>query len=340
MATTAEPPILDENNINLATDLLENAVSATSGLNDGMSGAKLDRELINLVIDYTAPSGFTYTSTTGYITDTVRTGYDVSYANYDPVPFGASAGSFYQLDEDKSETFTQELRITSPQDAAVRGTFGFYFLDIKDWEVYNRKVLASGVSDLQTVANLTTERVKNNAVFAGIDIDINDRLTVGLEGRYSRDDIKVSNVVNNATGAVEPCGTSQDCQKDFTSFTPRLTVSYRYTDDINLYANLAKGVKPGDFNATVPLTDSGGQPDESFRAVDEETMWAYEIGAKTEWLDRRLVANFAGLLQRRRRPAADDQYRRSGRCAAVGAGQRGQDRGLGCRTRNQLCHHG
>ncbi|MCL4791436.1 MAG: TonB-dependent receptor [Gammaproteobacteria bacterium] len=285
--------IVDESNLSLATDLLENAVSSTTGLSDGMSGTKLDRELLNLVVDYTGPSGYTFTSTSGYITDTVRTGFDNSYANYDPVPFGASAGSFYQLDKDRSETFTQELRVTSPQDAAVRGTFGFYFLDIKDWEVYNRKVLASGVSELQTVANLTTERVQNRAVFGGMEFDITDRLTVGIEGRFSRDEIKVSNVVNNGSGAVEPCGPNPECRKDFTSFTPRLTLRYQYTDDINLYANIAKGVKPGDFNATVPLDPITSLPDESFRAVDEESMWSYEIGAKTEWLDRRLIANVA-----------------------------------------------
>jgi outer membrane receptor protein involved in Fe transport len=90
------------------------------------------------------------------------------------------------------------------------------------------------------VANLTTERVQNRAVFGGIDIDINDRLTVGLEGRYSSDDVEVSSVVNNGTGAVESCGGSASCQKTFTSFTPRLTARYRYNDDINLYANIAK----------------------------------------------------------------------------------------------------
>lgn len=285
--------IVDENNIRLATDLLENAVSSTTGLNDGMSGAKLDRELLNLVFDYTAPSGFIFTSTTGYIKDKVNTGFDVSYANYDPIPAGASAGSFYQLDGDKTETWTQEIRISSPRDAAIRGTFGFYFLDIKDWEVYNRKVLSSGASALQTVANLTTERVQNRAVFGGLDFDINDRLTIGLEGRFSSDDVQVSNVVNNGTGAVEPCAGNSSCQKTFTSFTPRLTVRYQYTDDVNLYANIAKGVKPGDFNGSLPNDPISGLPDESFRAVDEETMWSYELGAKTEWLERRLIANFA-----------------------------------------------
>jgi len=34
-------------------------------------------------------------------------------------------------------------------------------------------------------------------------------------------------------------------------------------------------------------------PDESFRNVDEETLVAYEIGAKSQWFDRRLTANLA-----------------------------------------------
>lgn len=278
--------VVDENNLNLATQLLANA-------DGGMSGTEVNRKLLSLVFDYTGPSGYTYTSTTGYIKDEVNTGFDNSYANYDPIPIGASAGSFYQLDQDRNHTLTQELRITSPQDARVRATGGFYFLDLKNEEVYNRKVLASGVSALQTIANLTTQRVQNRAVFGGVDVDITDRLTMGLEGRYSRDDIQVSNVTNNGSGAVEPCGPNPSCEKTFTSFTPRLTARYQYTDDINLYANIARGTKPGDFNATVPNDPISGLPDESYRAVDEESMWSYEIGAKTEWLDRRLIANIA-----------------------------------------------
>lgn len=286
--------IVDENNIRLATDLLENAVSATTGLNDGMSGVKLDREMLNLVFDYTGPSGYTFTSTTGYIKDKVRTGYDVSYAGYNPLTSPASSnGSFYQLDGDESETWTQELRISSPRDAAIRGTFGFYFLDISDLEEYNRKVLPTGVSELQTASNLTTERVQNRAVFGGMEFDLSDRLTLGIEGRFSQDDVRVSNVKNDGIGTVELCAGNTSCQKTFSSFTPRLTLAYQYTDDINLYANISKGVKPGDFNPTLPNDPISGLPDESFREVDEETMWSYELGAKTEWLDRRLIANLS-----------------------------------------------
>lgn len=277
---------VDENGINLATELLENAEG-------GLSGVELDRELASLTISYTEPGGFNFTSTTGYVRDEVETGFDVSYAFYDPVPVGASAGSFYQLDEDESDIFTQEFRISSPVDASIRATGGVYFLKAEDEEKANRKVLATGVAALQTVANLTTEKVRNVALFAGVEADVTERLTVGVEGRYSQDRIEVSNVVNNGTGATEPCGPNPSCEETFNSLTPRLTGRFRLTDDINIYANIARGNKPGDFNATVPLDPDTGQPDEGFRDVDEETMWSYELGAKTEWFERRLVANVA-----------------------------------------------
>lgn len=278
--------MVDENGINLATELLKNA-------DDGLAGARLDRYLADLVVEYEFGSGYTLTSTTGYIKDNLETGYDASYAFYDPVPFGASVGSFYQLDQDETETFTQELRLSTNRDARIRATGGLYFLDIEAQEVANRKVLPDGTAALQTVANLTTQDVQNWAVFGGVEWDITDATTIGLEARYAEDEIEVSNVTNDGTGTPESCGPNPTCKDTFDSFTPRLTVRHMLTDDINLYASIAKGTKPGDFNATVPVDPISGDPDESFRTVDEETMWAYEIGAKTAWLDQRLIANAA-----------------------------------------------
>ncbi|MBT8443664.1 MAG: TonB-dependent receptor, partial [Gammaproteobacteria bacterium] len=278
---------VDTNGINLATALLE-------GADGGMSGTELDRGIASLVIDYEFSNGMSFASTTGYVKDELMTGFDVSYANYDPVPFGASVGSFFQLDADEAETVQQELRLTSNQDGRLRWTGGVYYLSVEDREISNRKVDPNtGQSQLQTVSNLTTEEVENWAVFGGLDWDITNGTTVGLELRYAEDDIEVSNVVNDGTGTPQPCGPSPTCKDSFESFTPRFTIRTRVSDQVNLYANIAKGTKPGDFNATVPVDPGTGQPDESFRAVDEEEMISYEVGAKMNWLDDRLFANVA-----------------------------------------------
>jgi iron complex outermembrane receptor protein len=49
------------------------------------------------------------------------------------------------------------------------------------------------------------------------------------------------------------------------------------------------GYKSGGFNARSTITDEG----EEFKPYDEETLLAYELGLKSQWLDRRLRANFA-----------------------------------------------
>lgn len=71
----------------------------------------------------------------------------------------------------------------------------------------------------------------------------------------------------------------------FTYWTPRFTLDYRWTEDVLVYASAAKGAKAGGFNAAAPT------PAEL--AYDPETNWTYEIGAKTDLLDRRLRVNLA-----------------------------------------------
>ncbi len=75
------------------------------------------------------------------------------------------------------------------------------------------------------------------------------------------------------------------CNDTFRSLTPRFTLAWQTTDDLTTYANIAKGTKPGDFNSSVP--------DESYRVVDEETLWSYELGLKADLLEDRLILMLA-----------------------------------------------
>lgn len=69
-----------------------------------------------------------------------------------------------------------------------------------------------------------------------------------------------------------------------TSFTPKVTISYRFTPDVNMYATVAKGYKSGGF-------DLGSvQP-----AFKPETLWNYEVGLKAELFDRRLRIAASGF---------------------------------------------
>jgi outer membrane receptor protein involved in Fe transport len=285
----------DWDNMTVGTDIFERV-----GVEPG---AQLTRSLGPLDITYTDPeSDITFQSLTGYVEDRVRTAFDVSYSGHNPLPAPPSQnGAFFQIDRDDSSVFTQEFRVTTSQKERLRATAGVYFFRQESDEIANFRVVPTSTSavvpgdpgaslqpnlngltvQLQSPAiNLTENRVRNIAIFGGVDYDVTDRLTLGVEARYAEDNIKQKNFLNDGLRTPDV-----GAEETFKAVTPRVTARYRLTDDIGLYANVAGGTKPGNFNPSVP--------DESFRNVDEETLIAYEIGAKTQWFDRRLTANLA-----------------------------------------------
>lgn len=285
----------DWNNMTVGTDIFE-AVGVDPG-------SQLTRTLGTLSVSYTDPgSDITFSSLTGYVEDRVRTAFDVSYSGHNPLPVPASQnGAFFQVDRDDSSVFTQEFRVTTSQKERLRATAGVYLFRQESEEVANQRVIPTSTSPvnvanpalslqpsgpytlaLQAPAiNLTDNRVRNIAIFGGVDYDITDRLTLGVEARYAEDNIRQRNALNDGLGTPD----GPEVEATFKAVTPRITARYRLTDDINLYANVAGGTKPGNFNPSVP--------DPSFRDVDEERLIAYEVGAKTQWLDGRLTANVA-----------------------------------------------
>jgi iron complex outermembrane receptor protein len=78
--------------------------------------------------------------------------------------------------------------------------------------------------------------------------------------------------------------------------TPKAALTYIANENVNLYASATKGYRLGGQNDALPnfcasaitalgLTVSGS------RSYDPDSLWAYEAGAKTQWLNRRLTIN-------------------------------------------------
>lgn len=103
-------------------------------------------------------------------------------------------------------------------------------------------------------------------------------VTLGL--RYSWDKKNFQVTQNGATpfsGAALARATSS---KSFNAPTGHLTFDYKASDDVNLYARIARGYRSGGYNArqdtsSIPLTP-----------FEDETIWSYEVGAKTQFNNR------------------------------------------------------
>ncbi|WP_454715611.1 TonB-dependent receptor [Caulobacter segnis] len=126
------------------------------------------------------------------------------------------------------------------------------------------------------------------ALFAQGSLTLTDRLSATVGARYNRDEkdyvldhrrIRDGGVIAQAA----PSGS-------WNSFTPKVGLEFKATPDVLLYASVGKGFKSGGFNAR-PLNDAS-----EVTEYQPETLLTYEAGAKTAWLDRRLILNVAGYF--------------------------------------------
>jgi iron complex outermembrane receptor protein len=110
----------------------------------------------------------------------------------------------------------------------------------------------------------------------------NVRLITGL--RYTDDEVEstVSNFFTSDPSFINP--STED-------ITGRIAVEWDSGDDTLLYASYTRGLKPGGSN----LTFSDGTDALVRESFEDETIDAYEIGLKTEFLDNRVRANVAAF---------------------------------------------
>ncbi len=75
-----------------------------------------------------------------------------------------------------------------------------------------------------------------------------------------------------------------------------LTLSYDFASDVHGYATYARSFKSGGINLSgLPLNSTSTGVDLTTQTVKPEKVNAYEIGLKTQFLDRRLTLNLAGF---------------------------------------------
>ena len=188
-----------------------------------------------------------------------------------PLSFNTLAG--------QSDTWSHELQLLSPSAGRLRWLAGLYAFD------------QEGRQDLLTevfgglVRNRFDATLDNRAyaAFGQLDWSLTDALTLAAGLRYSRETRRHRLLIN---GAVAPASTGELEQDDL---SPSLVLQWRPRARMMAYASAAKGFKAGGFNSTQNQAPYG-----------EETIWNYEAGVKTSWLDGRMIANASAFTYRYR----------------------------------------
>lgn len=144
-------------------------------------------------------------------------------------------------------------------------------------------------STLAYTAGGESVAVYGQASYRPSSLDNKLGITLGL--RYTWDKKNVERTQNGAVAfsAAELVLNKQNAK--FSAPTGNLTIDYRASDDVNLYARVAKGYRSGGFNlrqstqldnpATATINETV-----SLIPFNEEKIWSYEIGAKMEFLNR------------------------------------------------------
>jgi iron complex outermembrane receptor protein len=198
-------------------------------------------------------------------------------------------------------SFSQELQAVY-SDENVQGVFGLYYMNSQASGEFDTIAGNLGVS----IADGGKVSTQSFAAFFDFSANLTDRLKVSLGARATRDH-KRANVFRffylGATpspyqgGANRPIlqvRTNYDAARTFEQFTPRISVSYELSDDLNTYASFSKGYKSGGWDMRgdaliTPQTTQGYLP---------EVVKTYEAGLKGYALDRRVSFSSAIFLSK------------------------------------------
>jgi iron complex outermembrane receptor protein len=173
--------------------------------------------------------------------------------------------------------FTQEVRVAG--DAGPLGyTVGaFYFHEGVKIDSYDFNTLAGGARDGYGYQNQKTE---SWAVFANLDYDVSDQLNIGGGIRYSDDEKKfLAQRVQSPFGA--PPTAILRANPDSSEVSFNVNATYAATDDMNLYARVARGYRAPSIQGRLLFGDT-------ISIAKKETVMSYEAGLKGKTPDNRM----------------------------------------------------
>tara|TARA_R110002110_G_scaffold108904_1_gene271742 strand:- start:344 stop:2695 length:2352 start_codon:yes stop_codon:yes gene_type:complete len=195
---------------------------------------------------------------------------------------------------------THELRLASNADGPFNWVVGGFFSDVEreyaqrlptpGYDAVTDAVLGAGTAaavsngygpDSPYNSDLPYD-IEQLALFGELSYDITDRLNVTLGGRY----YDFEEERRFTTGGLFSNGDDQVDSTSSDGFNPRLLVSYDVSDEMTINAQASQGFRLGGVNdpLNVPLCDAGDlETFGAFQAYDDETLWNYELGFKSEF---------------------------------------------------------
>jgi iron complex outermembrane receptor protein len=248
------------------------------------------------VIDYRLSDDIALKSTTGYrkVNSFLANDLDGS-----PIMI---ASTLAQLAE---KQFSQELQLTiNGFDNRLKSVLGAYYFYEKNFNIESA-YLSEGLGQFYGPYRNTN---RSYALYTHNSFNITDALSITLGGRYTKDkkifeagqsDLNLSLLklglftpgqLPDPTDPTRlyPLGVQRDT---YNNFSMRVGAEYKITERIMVYASYAEAFKSGGYTTRLSIPTPGNVPP---RFGPEEAK-TYEVGVKSQFLDRRLQLNLAAF---------------------------------------------
>ncbi len=204
--------------------------------------------------------------------------------------------------------FSEEIRFASDfADDRVHTIVGAYFYESKltlqqHTDLNLQTVLGPAFANI-AVQNSTLE-TSSYALFANVDFDILENVTVSAGARYISEDFDIKSVFQDAVrvapltpGAITNTAVNFTDSASFNEVITRFGVTWQVTDDHLVYLTRSEGFRSGGFSIRGTLSETVmGQNNftgdgETFNTFEPESVETYELGSKNVFLDGDLIVN-------------------------------------------------
>jgi len=254
-----------------------------------------------------------------------------------PAPNGPSV-----TEKDSTRQFTEELRVTSTAPGPFQWILGYFYQDLfsewDEWAIAPQATPIFGGPNLYV--DYQPQTITQNAEFGEASWQFTSALkgTVGLRHYHyslaqTNEEYGVFTELGNGLGPAQQPPFNTAFSNRASGTDPKFDLSFQADPDVLLYATVAKGFRLGGVNQPIPvalppnpnaaLTGNecglqqkillipasqcfiGAQQGLLLQApasYASDSVWNYEIGEKSAWFDRRLIANVSAYYERWKDP--------------------------------------
>jgi iron complex outermembrane recepter protein len=223
---------------------------------------------------------------------------------------GSGATAPTPVEDDESNQWSEEVRLTSSGDTAFKWLVGYFYQDFTSyWNLYvftPYSALPGTFNDAFTQIQPTT--ILQNSVFGELSYTFLDQFTATAGARR----YYYHGTVNTAvSGWLSSSGTTSNAyfmtQERDQGVTPKFNLSYQLDKDMLLYTTVAQGFRPGGGNQPIPTSGAlGTQCLTNLEAIGltsaplgfkPDKVWSYEVGEKFRDSEGRLTVNSAAYFE-------------------------------------------